>query len=57
MKMRMIEKVHAEDPGIMGAYRLYLNDRDQQAFKMRTIHKFLGGHLGTAGTNSYNGLS
>ena len=24
---------------------------------MRTIHKFLGGHLGTAGTNSFNGLS
>jgi hypothetical protein len=41
----------------MGAYRLYLNDRDAQAFKMRTIHKFLGGHLGTAGTNSNIALS
>ena len=36
---------------MMGAYRLYLTDRDEQGFKLRLIHKCLGSHLGTAGAN------
>ena len=39
---------------MLGAYRLYLTDRDLEAFKMRIIHKYLGGHLGTAGPNTNN---
>lgn len=35
---------------MLGAYRLFMADRDTQGFKIRLIHKCLGGHLGTAGT-------
>jgi hypothetical protein len=47
-------KIHNEDIGILGAYRLYLTDRDMEGFKARIIHKVLGGHLGTAGNNMTN---
>jgi hypothetical protein len=34
-----------------------LNDRDLEGFKARIIHKFIGGHLGTAGNHSNMTLS
>jgi len=38
---------------MLAAYRLYLADRDQEAFKARIIHYMSGGgSMGTAGGNS-----
>jgi hypothetical protein len=42
---------------MLGAYRLFMADRDTQGFKIRLIHKCLGGHLGTAGTSGNQGLA
>lgn len=42
-------KVHNEDSRVMGAYRLYLADRDVEGFKARVIHKLLGGQNASGG--------
>jgi len=57
LKIKIIQKVQSEDNGIMGAYRLYMTDRDLEGFKARIIHKYFGGHLGTAGNNTNLTLS
>ena len=52
-----MKKIDEEDNGIMGAYRLYLTDRDLVSFKAIIIHRVLVRHLGTAGNNTNLTLS
>ena len=57
LKQRILNRAQHEDAAILGAYRLFLTDRDEACFKARIIHKILGGHLGTAGNNTNLTLS
>jgi len=57
LKFKIIQKTQDEDPGILGAYRLFMTDHDAESFKARVIHKVLGGHPGTAGNNTNLALS
>jgi hypothetical protein len=51
LKERILRKVEEEDQGIIGAYRLFLTDKDMEGLKARVIHKFLGNNAGSSGGN------
>lgn len=44
-----MEKVHNEDSRVMGAYRLFMTDRDVEGFKARVIHKLFGDQNNSGG--------
>jgi hypothetical protein len=66
VKHKIAEMIHVRDSGIIGAFMLYLDDKDIEGFKARTIHKVMaqearegapGAALSSATTAGFQGTN